>query len=274
MSSDFGSDFDGMSDREIAVELDITEDEARDRRRETGFLNLEEFVDDQGPEDRKQVDLELGEMERRKLQGFMGEKVADLMMNRVLDHIGDHLKDSWVLRDKLHLINADSKFQRYWASGRPRQGEIRIEGRNLKHSGNTEEELEDHVRERCAVADGEIFKKFREVRNPFIDFSFYAVKKDGREEVEFNVEDYSSNRFENSQKLREEIPRIKDFKIVMIEVKTTKDNAENLFSTNQRKAKNMAQKSPFLEFFSLKVDKEFQELGIPEKFDGEIKKHS
>jgi len=275
MGSDLDSAFHELSDREIAVELDVSEDEVRAKRRESGFLNLKEFEqEDGGQTDTLQLDLELDEMEKRKVQGFLGEKIASLMKNRVVDHISTHLRSSWVLRDKMHLINSSSTFQRYWASGKPRQGEIRIEGRNLKHTGKNKEELKEHVQEKCVAAEEEIFKKFKEVRNPFIDFNFYAVKTNGRKQIEFKAENYSKNKFEENETIKVELPKIEDFKIVMLEVKTTKDDAENLFSKNQRKARDMAKNSPFLEFFSLKVDKEFQELGIPSSFDGKIQKHS
>ena len=268
------SAFHEMSDREIAVELDVSEGEVREKRRASGFLNLKEFEKDEDQQESLQMDLVLDEMEKRKIQGFLGEKIASLMKNRMVDHISTHLRSSWVLRDKMHLINSSSTFQRYWASGKPRQGEIRIEGRILKHTGKNREELKEHVQEKCVVTEEEIFKKFKQVRNPFIDFNFYAVKTNGTEEIEFQAEDYTENKFEHNETIKVELPKIVDFKILMLEVKTTKDNAENLFSKNQRKARDIANNSPFLEFFSLKVDKEFQELGIPEEFDGEIKKHS
>lgn len=262
------------TDREIAVELDTTEEEVKKMRRDSGFLRLSEFQSKEDINSSLSMDVELDEMEKRKLQGYMGEKVTALMKNRVVDHLEGHVKDNWVIRDKLHIVNEASSFQRYWASGRPRQGEIRIEGRHLKHSNSTENELREYIQEKCVVAREEIFEKFREVRNPFIDFNFYAVKTVDKKEVAFTARDFTENRFESGQKVKAEIPVIEDFKIVMLEVKTTKEDAKKLFSKNQRKVRDMAKGSPFLEFFSLKVDKEFTELGLPSEMTLNIEKHS
>jgi len=274
MVSDLGDLYEDMSDREIAVKLDISEDEVQKRRESSGFLRLSEFQQKEGIETKVDLSVELDEMEKRKLQGFLGEKITSLMRNRVVEHLENHLKQDWGLRNKLHLVNKESSFQRYWASGRPRQGSIRIEGNNLKHHGKTRKELEEYIKERCVVTEKELFTKFRELRNPFIDFNFYAVKTNGKKEVEFRVSDYSENSFESNQKLKVEVPVVDDFKIVMLEVKTTRDDAKNLFSKNQRKARDLAKKSPFLEFFSLRVGKEFSELDLPENFSLSIEKHS
>lgn len=267
-------DFERKTDRELAVEMDLPEQEIKQKRKESGFLRLEEFTESESATSSVDIDLELEKMEKRKLQGFLGEKLTSLMKSRVVTHLEEQLKDSWILRDKLHLVNLDSRFERYWASGRPYQGEIRINGRTIKHQGSSREELEEHTKERTAAAEEKLFKKFREIRNPFIDFSFYAIKTSENKKVEFNVEDYSGDSFDPSEKLEVEVPVIEDFKIVMLEVKTTKDEAEQLFSSNQRKARDLARGSPFLDFFSLKVNRDFEELDLPEDFSIELKKHS
>jgi hypothetical protein len=274
MVSEVGEMYEEMNDREIAVELDITEDEVQERRKDSGFLRLEEFLENKKPDDKVEVSVELDGMEKKKLQGFLGEKITSLMRSRVVKHLEKHLKDDWILRNKLNLVSEESTHQRYWASGRPRQGSIRIEGRSIKHNGSTEDVIREYVRERCVLAERDIFTKFRDVRNPFIDFNFYAVRKRGTEKVEFLVNDFSGDSFENGEKIEIEVPVIDDFKIVMLEVKTTKDDAKNLFSTNQRYARDLAKKSPFLEFFSLKINREFSELDIPETFSLDIRKHS
>lgn len=274
MESEIGELYENRSDRQIAVELDMPEKEVKAKREDSGFLRLSEFADKDASSKKVDIDVKLKKMEKRKLQGFMGEKLTSLMKNRVINHLKKHLGEKWTLRNKLNVVNKNSSFQRYWASGRPRQGSIRIEGRNLKHHGSKKEELEKYVREKCVVAEEDIFRKFQEVRNPFIDFNFYAVRKSENKIVEFTLKDYSENSFESKERLKVKVPVIEDFKIVMLEVKTTKNDAKNLFSKNQRKARELANKSPHLDFFSLKVDKEFSDLGIPEDFSLNIEKHS
>jgi hypothetical protein len=266
--------YEEMTDRELAVELDISEEDVKERRRSSGFLRLDEFNDsDDGSRDLN-INAKLNEMEKRKVQGFLGEKVASLMRSRVINHLEDHLNSSWILREKMHLVNENSSHERYWASGRPRQGSMRIQGRQLKNHGAEEDEIKDYIREKCVLATEDIFRKFREVRNPFIDFNFYAVRKAGSKKTSFSVQDYSSNTFESGDRIDVEVPIVSDFKIVMLEVKTSKNSAKNLFSKNQRKARDMAKESPFLDFFSLKIDEEFSEMDIPTEFKLEIEKHS
>lgn len=274
MDPDLTDLYEDMTDREIAVELEISEKDVQNRREDSGFLRLDEFEQNQEVSNELSIDVELDKMEKRKLQGFMGEKITFLMRNRVVDFLSTHLRDFWILREKLHIINNDSNFQRYWASGKPQQGSIKIEGRNLKHHGSTNEELREYVKDKCVAAQKDIFSKFKDVRNPFIDFNFYAVKKTGVQKVEFSVKNYSSKSFESKEKMEVEIPVIEDFKIVMLEVKTTKQDAQSLFSENQRNARDLAKNSPYLDFFSLRIDEEFSEMDISSEFNLEVEKHS
>lgn len=266
--------FEKSSDREVARDMQIPESKVKDRRKEQGFLKLDDFTEDSNTDDKISIDAELGEMEKRKLQGHLGEKITSLMQNRVKGYLGSHIRSDWILRDKLQLISSSSASKRYWASGRPRQGSIKVNGRSVKHTGKSVEEVTEYLEERCVVAKQGIFEKFREVRNPFIDFNFYAVKEAGRKKVGFTVEDYSKNAIGTEDTLTVELPVIEDFKIIMLEVKTTTGDAEKLFSKNQRSARDLAEGSPFLDFFSLRVDKEFSDLGLPDNFSLEVEKHS
>jgi hypothetical protein len=196
------------------------------------------------------------------------------MKSRVTDYLESHTRPEWVLRDKLQLISSASVSKRYWASGKPRQGSIRIDGRSIKHTGESLDEIKKYVKERCVFTEGDMFEKFKEVRNPFIDFNFYAVKKTGKRQTEFMLENYSSDSFDAEESMKVSIPVIEDFKVIMLEVKTTKDEAETLFSSNQRRARDLAKNSPYLDFFSLQVDREFSELNIPDEYSVNIRKHS
>ncbi|GEM_PF-2776211 len=274
MENDKTSNLGNVSDRQLAKDLGVSEKDARQERKKRGFLKLDDFQDKKEVEESLNIDAELSDMEKRKLQGHLGEKLTSLMKSRVTDYLKSHTRPEWVLRDKLQLISNVSTSNRYWASGKPRQGSIRIEGRSIKHTGKPLEEIEKYVKERCVFAVEDMFEKFKEVRNPFIDFNFYAVKETGKRETEFVLEDYSSDSFDAKESMKVSIPVIEDFKVIMLEVKTTKDDAGSLFSSNQRKARNLAKNSPYLDFFSLQVDREFSELNIPEEYSVSIQKHS
>ena len=274
MKKEETSNLENVSDRELAKHLEVSEEDARQERKKRGFLKLDDFQDQKEVKNSLDIDAELDDMEKRKLQGHLGEKLTSLMKSRVTDYLESHTRPEWVLRDKLQLISGSSVSKRYWASGKPRQGSIRIDGRSIKHTGESLDEIEKYVKERCVFAEGDMFEKFKEVRNPFIDFNFYAVKKTGKRLTEFILEDYSSDSFDAKESMKVSIPVIEDFKVIMLEVKTTKDEAETLFSSNQRKARDLAKKSPYLDFFSLQVDIEFSELNIPKEYSVDIQKHS
>ena len=274
MKEEKTANIENVSDREMAKHLEVSEEDASQDRKKRGFLKLDDFQDQKESKDSLDIDAELDDMEKRKLQGHLGEKLTSLMKSRVTDYLESHTRPEWVLRDKLQLISTASVSKRYWASGKPRQGSIRIDGRSIKHTGEPLDEIEKYVKERCVFAEEDMFEKFKEVRNPFIDFNFYAVKKTGKKETEFMLEDYSKNSFDAKENMKVSIPVIEDFKVIMLEVKTTKDEAETLFSSNQRKARDLAKKSPYLDFFSLQVDREFSELNIPKEYSVNIQKHS
>ena len=274
MKKEETGNLENVSDRQLAKDLGVSEDDARQERKKRGFLKLDDFQDQKEVEDSLGIEAELDDMEKRKLQGHLGEKLTSLMKSRVTDYLESHTRPEWVLRDKLQLISTAAVSKRYWASGKPRQGSIRIDGRSIKHTGESLDEIEKYVKERCVFAEGDMFEKFKEVRNPFIDFNFYAVKKTGKRLTEFILEDYSSDSFDAKESMKVSIPVIEDFKVIMLEVKTTKDEAETLFSSNQRKARDLAKNSPYLDFFSLQVDREFSDLNIPEEYSVNIQKHS
>lgn len=274
VKEDKTENFEKVSDRELAKDLGVSEEDAMQERKKRGFLKLDDFQEQREVEDSLDIDAELDDMEKRKLQGHLGEKLTSLMKSRVTEYLESHTRPEWVLRDKLQLISSASISKRYWASGKPRQGSIKIDRRSIKHTGEPIDEIEKYIKERCVFAKEDIFNKFKEVRNPFIDFNFYAVKKNGKRETEFILEDYSSNSFDAEESMKASIPVIEDFKVIMLEVKTTKDEAETLFSSNQRKARDLAKNSPYLDFFSLQVDRDFSELNIPEEYSVNIQKHS
>lgn len=218
------------------------------------------------------IDLSLDEMERRKLQGFMGEEIIRICRKRILEQVTSALGGSWEIRDDLHLVNKDSPSQRYRASGRPERGEIRIEGNTVKHSGKKEKKLRKHVRKDVLNASEDLFERFRELRNPFIDFSFYAVRSTSGSDTSFEVRDYSGDSFVPS-KLRVKLPEIKDFKILFLEAKTTDDDAKSLLSSNQRSVRDQARNSPYTQFFTARIDHELRD-GVPESVQVSIEEHS
>lgn len=269
------SNFEEKNDRELAKELDVSESQVKNIRREEGFLRLDKFKEDDQISSVFSLNWELDEMEKRKLQGFLGEKVTKLLTGKVKNHLKNFTRDNWVLRDKIYLVNSSNTIQRYWANSKPIQGGLRVEGKQIKHDNKSEEKIKEHISEKCVIADNQLFKKFKKLRNPFIDFNFYIVKKTGTENVKYKATNYGklSNNM-GGENISVEVPKIEDFKIIMLEVKTTRKNAESLLTENQRKARDIAKESPYLEFFTIKVNREFEELNIPSNYEAKLEKHT
>ena len=269
------SNFEEKNDRELAKELDVSESQVKNIRREEGFLRLDKFKEDDQISSVFSLNWELDEMEKRKLQGFLGEKVTKLLTGKVKNHLKKFTRDNWVLRDKIYLVNSSNTIQRYWANSKPIQGGLRVEGKQIKHDNKSEEKIKEHISEKCVIADNQLFKKFKKLRNPFIDFNFYIVKKTGTENVKYKATNYGklSNNM-GGENISVEVPKIEDFKIIMLEVKTTRKNAESLLTENQRKARDIAKESPYLEFFTIKVNREFEELNIPSNYEAKLEKHT
>jgi len=266
--------FEDMSDREIAKELEVSESKVKDLRRDQGFLRLEEFEEsNKDIESKLNLCFDLDEIQKRKIQGFVGEELCRLMKSKVITHLEDNVKNSWLLVDKAEIVS-DERLRHISSSGSIGEDEIEIDGETVKHFEASEEEIRAKIKRNCFKVDGKLLKAFHRLRNPWIDFSFYALKINGKEEHDFNVKDYSESGLTPNKTLKVDVSKAEDFKIVALEVKTTKGEENNLLSKNQRKVRDIAEDSPFLDFFTLKVDSEFEELGIPESFDALFRKHS
>jgi hypothetical protein len=262
--------YEEMNDRELATQLDFTEEEVKQKRIDRGLLRLENFSEKESAPTRSKMKFELDKMEKRKLQGFMGEKLAELMKSKVVDYLRKHTGGKWELRSKARMVRKGRTSHSYWAGGRPDRDEIVVESGVVKHQGAEKDELREAVRDKCVVAEDDIFEKFQEVRNPWIDFSFYALSIEETVEQTFSARDFSKRSFDQESEIDVEVPLASDFKLMAVEVKTTNSSAENLLSTNQRNVRDLAEESPYIDFFTLKVETDFSELGIPENFDAEI----
>ena len=266
--------YEEMDDREMARELDITEEEAREKRLDRGLLRLENFSEEDEVPGKTRMRFELNSMERRKLQGFVGEKLTQLMKGKVVDYLREHMKGDWELRSKAQMVRKDRTSHSYWAGGRPDKDEIVLESGVVKHQGAGKDELKDAVRDECVVAEDGLFKKFQEVRNPWIDFSFYALKIKDTVDQAFSTRDFSKGSFDQESEIDVEVPIASDFKLMAVEVKTTNSDAQNLLSSNQRKVRDLAEESHYIDFFTLKVETEFSDLNIPEDFEAELARGS
>ena len=271
--SNLKENFEELDDREIAKITEEPEHKIREERREKGFLRLDDFTNEKKIDSVLDVGFEMDEMRKRQLQGYLGERVCSLMENRVKNLLSEHVKSHWVLRREAEIISEDN-IGHSIGPHPERTGEVKIEGKFVKHFEADEEEIREKIEEKCFKTNPELFKAFHKVRNPWIDFSFYAFQIEETEKQAFNVKDFSDSALNAGKTIEVEIPVISDFKIAALEVKTTKGEEERLLSKNQRNVREMAEESPFIDFFTLKIDTCFEELDIPEEFSGKFRKHS
>lgn len=260
------------NDREIAVEKDITEEAVKTERRQSGYPRLSDFISQEEVENAKKVEFELDELRKRQLQGFIGEKITGLMVNRLKGELEEYVKDDWVLRDKAQILSEKNNGYMLRIGGRPGNDEIMVERNTVKHMGAEEKMIREKARKETFLMSHQMFERYSEMKNPWIDQNFYALEVNGSKTVKFTVKDYSKESFERTSHLEVKIPYVTDFKIIAVEIKTSKDEANNLLSKNQRKVRDNSKESPHLDFFTLKLDTEFEEFGLPGTFEAQIER--
>lgn len=264
--------FESMSDREMARELELPQDEVSRRRKELGLLKLDSLID--SGDSAFDIELELGEMDCRRLQGFLGERIARLMKSKILRQLGNSLESGWVLRERCEVLNAEDFSRNFYAGRRPSRGETELSGSHIRHWGHTGEELREIVRERSVALPPELFESFLESRAPFTDQLYYGFKIQDTTEKRFATYDLEKPGFDRESSLEAEVPVADDFKLLAVEVKTTSGDPGSLLSTNQRELREKAKSTPFLDFYVLHVDLEFDDLDVPESYSVSLSRES
>jgi len=263
-----------QTDREIARDLDISEGQVKEVLEDLGFRRLTDFQDSAEEKTEHRLEYNLDDMEKRKLQGIFGEKVAVFAKGRLKQLISETLPADWELRDEVELRSEESGLSYSFGKKFP-QDEIKVRGDMVIHYDASEEEIREQVRERCFHVDEHLFRKFQEHQIDNIDEVMYAVKTGGsNREVEFKSVDKNSSRLDGFDEMEFKVQEVEDFFVIGLEVKTTEDQPEKLFSKLQRQIRDKAQESPFIQMYSVKIDFDVQKSDIPKKTDIQIQKLS
>mgnify|MGYP006926861733 CR=1 FL=1 len=216
--------------------------------------------------------LELTEMDERRLQGFIGEKVISLFKNRLHSQLETYVPDGWDVNADVNVVSTAEDphpSTRFLPGG---HGSINVDGRNVLHSGKDQEEVNEHIQEISFAASPSLFEKFQSFSHPFVDTVFYATQTNGDANVEFLVQNVTS-RVDHEASRSLAIPRLQDFKVLLVEIKTTNSDASKLLSSNQRSLRDLAAENRYVEFYTLQVTSDFKDLNLPSEFHASLQEH-
>lgn len=263
-----------MNRRELAKKKDISEAKLEQDLKELGFRRLTDFENSDEGKETCELEYSLDEMEKRKLQGVFGERIAVFIEGKIKRFITRILPQDWNVKKNIHLRTKDNHKSLNFGQKPKDSGSIKISGDTVAHYGADEETLIERVQQRHFSASEYLFNKFQENQIPSIDNTFYALKKSGEKRCfKYDFIDHSKNSYQiqrNTTKVS--VEHIEDFKVIGLEVKTTKSDAKNLLSKKQRRIRERAQNSAFLDFYTIDVDFEIEESDIPTEIPVKIKK--
>lgn len=266
--------YDTQDDRDLARELQIPEAEVEQIREDLGLFRLDAFTATSDADEDTTITAAFDELQRRKLQGFVGEEVCRLLRSELCDRLEAYLKDNWELQQNAELITPESQTGSYRLGRRPERGDILIDHGVVKHHGADDETVRQYIEERCFVADRELLEIFHRVQNPWIDELLYAIHTTDQVETSVPVQNYEDASIRPQETIAVSVPAINDFKIVAVEIKTTTGDGRTQLTSNQRSVRDLAQNSPYLDFFIATVKTDFDQLDLPASFDIELRKDS
>ena len=258
--------------RDLAKGFGISEEKVKQVLEDHGFSTLEDFS---GREDNSSLEMsyEIREMEKRKLQGVFGERIAVFVRGRITEFLENSLGSDWELRQGVKLKTTGSDPRTMWYGDRGIDSEIKISGSTVRHRDMDEEEIVEKVRERHFVTSDELFDRFSEHQIPSIDQVYYGLKLSGEQRSrDYHLLNTESSSFSSRKSKAIDLRHVEDFKVIGLEIKTTRDRAENLFSSLQRSIRDKARESPYLDIYSLKVEYDIETGEIPDEVDLRLEK--
>jgi len=257
--------------RDLAKQLETSEEQIDELLSEQGFKTLEDFTD-KGMKNAVDLSYQIKDLEKRKLQGLFGEKIAVFVKGRIKEFLKQSLGNNWELKQGIKLKTCKASKSMWYGDRSPDSG-IKITDSTIRHRNMEREEIKKKVRKRHFITSEELFNRFSEHQIPNIDQVYYAIKFTGNEKYrKYHLINTESSSFSNQEKERIKLKEVEDFKVIGLEIKTTENKAENLFSSLQRSIRDKASKSPYLDIYSLKVEYDIQTGKIPENVDIRIER--
>jgi hypothetical protein len=270
------SKIDFTSSRELAKNFETSEKEIEDKLEELGFRTIENFTGESSDSESLNLSYEISDLERRKLQGLFGEKVAVFVKGKMESFIQESLPESWSLHQGVKLTTSGVNKKSLWFGDKNTlEKGFDISDSTVRHRNLPKDKIKEKVRKRHFYASEELFQKFQEHRIPSIDEVFYAVKKTkDTKKREYQMVNSEASSFSQQETTEIDLEEVEDFKVVGVEIKTTENRAESLLSSLQREVRDKAKESPYVDLYSLKVEYEKESREIPEEVDIRMKKLS
>lgn len=262
--------------RGLAKKLDRDEEGLRQSLKQLGFRQLTDYTED-GLSGKNSVSLnyELDTMEMKKIQGIFGEKIATFVKGKLIESIKSWHSEDWQIRKGIKLRNSSESPRTAFYGIKPDEEEyFKCTGQTVAHRGMDIERIRKRLESKHFHTSRELFEKFQRYQIPDIDTVLYALKTSGeKKEQEYRAIDWNTGGYgESGEKLVCKLDIVKDFKVIGVEVKTTKDEGERLLSKNQRKVKERSSETAFLDFYILRVNYDVTSREIPEEVEIEMRK--
>ena len=260
--------------RDLAKEFDTSVEKVEEMLSDQGFSTLEDFSDDGGVQKTLDLNYEIKELEKRKLQGIFGEKIAVFIKGRIKEFLKESLRNEWELRQGVKLKTGKASDARsMWYGNQLVDSGVKISDSTIRHRNMDKDKIKEKVRENHFITSEELFNSFSEHQIPSIDQVYYALKLSGEEKSRtYHLLNTEGSSYSNQERETIDLKHVEDFKVIGLEIKTTENKAENLFSNLQRSLRDKASDSPFLDIYSLKVEYDIQTGKIPDSVDLRIEK--
>lgn len=258
--------------RNLARDRDRSRKELVEDLKERGFSTIKDFFGKK-EDDSIEMTYNLDEMEKRKLQGVFGEKVARFVEGRIRDFLRESMGDNWEIKKGIEVrTKGENQRSMFYGLKPGENSRIKCSGKSVAHNGMQNEKIREEVRKMHYHVSERLFKKFQEYQAPSIDECYYAIRKTGgKVKHEYRAYDRSSGVHDTEgEKLECTLDEIEDFKIICLEVKTTSQKSKNLLSETQREVRDLASETAFLDFYLVKVDYDISTAEIPDSVDVQI----
>lgn len=257
--------------RELAKDRDRSKKELI-KEKQRGFFTINDFLGE-SKSDSVERTYRLNEMEKRKLQGLFGEKVARFVEGRIRDFLKNSMGDQWEVKKGIKVKMKGSKHKSMFYGLKPDENSnLKCSGKSIAHYGLTNQEIREEIEFMHFHVSERLFKKFQEYQAPSIDECYYAVKKQGKtKKHEYRAYDRASGSYDaEGETIECSLEKLTDFKIICLEVETTREKASNLLSKTQREVRDIASKTAFMDFYLARVEYDINSSKIPDNVKVEI----
>lgn len=258
--------------RALARDKDISRKKLVKELKNQGFSTIKNFF---GKETKSSIkmDYNIDEMEKRKLQGLFGEKVATFVEGRIREFIKESMGNDWEIKKGIKVKTKGSTQKSMFYGLKPDENsKLKSSGKSIAHYGLSNQVIKDEIESIHFHVSERLFKKFQEYQAPSIDECYYALKKTGRtEKHKYRAYDRSSGSHDTEgDKIVCNLDELEDFKIICLEVKTTKEKGSKLLSSTQRQVRDLASETAFMDFYLARVDYDISSSEIPDSVKVEI----